>query len=144
MRPHTWITLTCCSLFLFGCEDVDCPAFYESSPVKQCIGWSEFSFYGCTEHEITRPACFRDCVEGLANGVDLCYEVEDCLSRCSDDDASGCDILYSGTNHECIDYKTFFREVCDPRTDTEKSNCVKDCYTKEEGCVAFESCRKRC
>jgi hypothetical protein len=144
MRPLTWITLTCCSLSLFGCEDVDCPALYESSPVKQCMDVREFTFYGCIEHRITRPECFRSCVEPLTDGPDLCYEVEDCQVRCSDDDATGCDILYSTSNRSCIDYKTFFREVCDPRADTEKSNCVKDCYTKETGCVAFESCRKRC
>lgn len=130
---------------LAGCE-VDCPALYESSPARHCMSYERsFEYYACTDDKVTDPGCFRDCIEDLVDDTDLCYNVDDCVSRCSDDDASGCAILYSVNNHDkCIDYKAFYVVACDARLTATKRSCARTCHEAQSDCAAYKACLAAC
>ena len=145
MTHWTMILLVAVAPLLAACE-VDCPALYESSLARKCMTYKGgFEYYACIDDKITDPGCFRDCIEDLKDGAGLCYEVDDCVSRCTDDDASGCDILYSSTAHtKCIDYKAFYIAVCDPRLTASKRSCARACHEAPSDCAAFTACLKAC
>jgi hypothetical protein len=126
-------------------DDDDCQDIYDNSLAPDCIGFSSFEYYGCTEDDITDPECFIACIGNLVDGEDLCYDVEQCIDNCSDDDASGCANEYNGMpNAECIEYKDFFKAACDPRVDASRRNCVSACYENEADCDGFDACVEGC
>lgn len=129
-----------------GGDDFDCQDAYEQTLANQCMDYSTFAFNACSpEEDLTDPECFRDCIADLADGADLCYDVECCETQCSDDDATGCENMYYGmSNQECIDYKEFFNRACDARVDVSERACVSVCYENEEGCEAFAACADNC
>ncbi len=126
-------------------DDDDCQDIYDNSLATDCIGYDLFEYHGCTEDDITDPECFIECIGELADGEDLCYDVEQCVDNCSDDDASGCANEYNGMpNAECLEYKDFFKMACDTRVDVSERGCISACFENEADCAGFFTCSNNC
>ncbi len=126
-------------------DDFDCRETYDGLPANQCIGYSSFEYYGCTEDDITDPACYIACLQGLEDGEWLCYEAEVCLGDCSDDDATGCQNAYFGMpNAQCVEYKEYYRHACDPRITANMRNCYAYCFENQDNCDDFVECVMGC
>jgi hypothetical protein len=123
-------------LTLVACSEeewsVDCEAEYQQSLANQCVSLDYFRAYACEKNEMGDGECFLDCVQGLTDGEDLCYDVEEtCYAKCWDDDASGCSNGFNGDpawRFECIEYRDFYRKVCDGRLDAATTACGWDCF----------------
>ena len=124
----------------------NCRDMYDNSLVSECMDYRTFEFYACSpDEEMTDDACFINCIEGLADGEELCYDAERCTIDCSDDDATGCENAYYGMdNQQCLSYKEFYILACDPRGDKTVQGCIMNCYENEDGCDNFWDCAGEC
>jgi hypothetical protein len=129
---------------ILGCDNYDCDKKYQSTGAVECTEKALFRAMAC-DGELMDEDCYRECLEGARPGKYLCYDHDQCYSKCTEDDGSGCGNAYIG--NDCFTYEEFYLAACDPRRAPEMQQCTRACNPSggpTPTCATLRQCYQNC